>query len=62
MTTDFENQLDIIRVDLYERTKNLTNSEVVRITNENARRIAEQYGIKLTKGSAAYAVKNTNVS
>lgn len=49
MTNEFENQLDRIRVDLYEQTKNMTNSEVVRVTNENAKKIAEQYGIKIAK-------------
>ena len=52
---DFEDQLDIIRVNLYERTKNMTNSEAARITNESARKIAEQYGIKLTKRTITYA-------
>ena len=50
MTIDFENQLDIIRVDLYERTKGMTNDEAANVTNTNARKIAEQYGIKLTNG------------
>ena len=50
MTNDFESQLDAIRVALYERTKDMTNSEAVRATNENARKIAAQHGIEITKG------------
>jgi hypothetical protein len=34
--TNFENQLDKIRVELYEQRKNMTNQEIVCATNENA--------------------------
>ncbi|MCL1807209.1 MAG: hypothetical protein FWG31_05860 [Oscillospiraceae bacterium] len=51
MKKDFEHQLDEIRVGLHERTKDMTNSDAVRVTNENAKKIAEQYGIVLTKGA-----------
>ena len=51
MKNNFEYQLDEIRVNLYERTKDMANSDIVRITNENARIIAEQHGIILTKGT-----------
>ncbi|MCL1996906.1 MAG: hypothetical protein FWG63_11915 [Defluviitaleaceae bacterium] len=54
MKADFENQLDVIRVNLNELTKGMPNSEAVRFTNENARKIADQYGIKLTKSTVTY--------
>ena len=57
MKNDFERQLDEIRIDLYERTKDLTNGETVHITNENAKKIAERHGIILTKSAAGYAEK-----
>lgn len=58
MTNDFENQLDRIRVELYERTKTMTNKEAVYTTNENAKKIAAQYGIKIVKSTGATADKN----
>ena len=51
MINCFEDTLDKIRVDLYEKTKKMANYEIVQITNKNARRIADEYGIKLTKNS-----------
>ena len=60
MSNDFENQLDKIRVDLYERAKSMTNVEAVRITNENARKIAQQHGIKIVRGDIAPVDKNTH--
>ena len=49
MINCFEDTLDKIRVDIYEKTKNMTNYEAVQVTNKNARRIADEYGIKLIK-------------
>ena len=49
MTDDFENCLDKIREDIYARTKNMTNEEIVRLSNANAREIARQFGIKVVK-------------
>ena len=49
MKNNYEDQLDAIRVDLYEQTKDMTNSDAARITNEHARKIAEQYGIKMVR-------------
>ena len=54
MRDDFENQLDSIRVYLYEQKKNMSNSDAARTTNENARIIAEQYGITLIQAVSAY--------
>jgi hypothetical protein len=49
MRNEFESQLDNIRIELYEKTRAMTNSEVARVTNENAGRIAAQFGITMTK-------------
>jgi len=57
MANDFESQLDIIRVQLYERTKSMANSEAVRVTNENAKKIAARYGIIIEKEPYASADK-----
>ena len=62
MKENFEDMLDAIRVDLYEQTKDMTNSEAARVINEHAKKIADQYGIKIVKGvmnhSEKYAVSS----
>jgi hypothetical protein len=46
MTTDFEDELDAIRITQYEETKNMTPDERVTYINEKADKIIERYGIK----------------
>jgi hypothetical protein len=36
---NFEGQLDVIRAELYEETKNMTNADAARFVNETARHI-----------------------
>jgi len=60
MTDDFEAQLDKIRVALYEETKAMPNKDAAHITNENARRIAERYGIRIVKGIKETADKSAH--
>jgi hypothetical protein len=55
MKNDFENQLDAIRVALYEKTKGMSNAAVVDQTNANGKRIAEKYGITLIKSDIEQA-------
>ena len=55
MRDNYENQLDAIRIYLYEQTKDMTNSEAARTSNENARKIAEQYGIVMVQAASVYA-------
>ena len=50
MKDDFESQLDEIRIELYEKNKNISNAEAVRVANANGKRIAEKYGITVHKG------------
>jgi len=61
MVSDFENQIDDIRVEIYERTKDLANNEAANSTNDNARRVAEQHGIKIVKGVIGFTGKNVSV-
>ena len=46
---NYEDMLDAIRIDLYEQTKDMTNSDAARVTNEHAKKIAEEFGIKIVR-------------
>jgi len=46
---DFENQLDDIRIKLYEETKEMSKEEIIRNVNANAQKIAREFGIKFEK-------------
>jgi hypothetical protein len=61
MRNEFEIQLDNIRIELYEKTRAMTNSEVARFTNENAGRIAAQFGITMTKCVFPKLQKSANI-
>ena len=54
MKDKYEEQLDSIRIDLYEKTKGMTNSDAAKTTNENARKIAQKYGITMVQMVNAY--------
>ena len=45
--SNFENELDKIRVDIYEELKGMTNAESSKLIGERGRKIAEQYHIKI---------------
>lgn len=49
MINNFENQLDEIRIELYERTKNMKKEDAVAVINMNGKKIAEKYGITVVK-------------
>ena len=51
--SDFEDQLDQIRVNMYERTKKLSSREAADALNQQGREVAEKYGIIVTKASPA---------
>jgi hypothetical protein len=51
MTNDFENQLDAIRIELYEQTKDMSSAEAVKAINENGKKIAAKYGIAVVKSN-----------
>ena len=49
MTDHFEDELNRIRVKIYEEIKDLTNEESAKLLNERARRIAEEFNITIIK-------------
>ena len=51
--SDFEDQLDQIRVNMYERTKKLSSREAADALNRQGREVAEKFGIIVTKASPA---------
>jgi len=44
---NFENQLDVIRVQLYEETKEMDKEDIIRNVNSHAQKIAQEFGIKI---------------
>ena len=44
---DFENQLDEIRIKLYEETKNMDRTDIICTVNSHAQKVAEEFGIKV---------------
>ena len=53
-----ESEINRIRVKLYEETKNLTPEEHTRRSNENARRLAAQYGFIVSTKEIEGVIKN----
>jgi pyruvate formate-lyase activating enzyme-like uncharacterized protein len=49
---NFEDQLDEIRIKIYEETKRMSKDEIIKSVNSSAQAIADKYGIPI--------VKNTN--
>jgi hypothetical protein len=45
--SNFEEELDQIRIEIYEELKDLTNTESSKIIGDRAREIAEQYHITI---------------
>ena len=43
---NFENELDRIRVELYEETKDLCPDDLIKNVNSHAKKIAHDFGIK----------------
>ena len=44
---NFENQLDVIRIKLYEETKAMNKEDIIRNVNSHAQKIAQEFGIKI---------------
>ena len=57
---DFENQLDKIRVEIHEQTKNMKNAEAVKAANDHGKALAVKYGIKIVKGNPGTPVKSAS--
>jgi hypothetical protein len=47
----FEDELDKIRIEIYEELKGLSNADSSKLVGERARKIAEQYRIKIIMAS-----------
>jgi hypothetical protein len=57
---NFEDELDKIRIQLYEETKNLDKISLVKAINSNAKKIADEFGIKIiTANNGKERVKET---
>ena len=50
MMNDFENQLDKIRLEIYEQTKGMHNAETAKAANDYGNVLAAKYGIRVVKG------------
>jgi pyruvate formate-lyase activating enzyme-like uncharacterized protein len=44
---NFEDQLDEIRIKLYEETKGMDEEDIIRNVNSHARNIAQKFGIEI---------------
>ena len=44
---NFEDQLDVIRVQLYEETKKMDKEDIITNVNSHAQKIAQEFGIKI---------------
>jgi len=51
MTDNFEDELDRIRIEIYNEWKDLSSAEVAKLIGERTRKIAEQYHIELIEES-----------
>ena len=60
MKTNFEDQVDAIRIALYEQTRNMSNDEAAQHTNDKARRIAAQFGIRIHRSVLAIGAENAD--
>jgi len=54
---DFENELDMIRLDLYEKTKKMDKEEIIKNVNSHAKKIAQVFGINIINKSKEEYVK-----
>ena len=48
--SDFEDTLDAIRIDMYERTKDMKTEDIVRQINARARKTAAKFGLRIVSG------------
>jgi transposase len=48
---NFEDQLDEIRIKIYEKTKGMSKDEIIKSVNSSAQTIADRYGIHIIKNA-----------
>ena len=58
---DFENELDRIRIELYEQTKNMEKEEIIFNVNSRAKKIAQKFGINIKTGIEENIILAVNV-
>ena len=58
---DFEDELDCIRIALYEETRNMTNAEIVEFFHQRGKEIAERYGFEIIPHAKYYGHKAESV-
>ncbi|MDR2748260.1 MAG: hypothetical protein LBB77_12555 [Treponema sp.] len=46
---NFENELDEIRIKLYEETLGMGKDEIIEMVNSDAQRMAQEFGITIAK-------------
>jgi hypothetical protein len=46
---NYENELDNIRVKLYEETSDMKKDEIIDTVNTHAQKIAQEFGIRMAK-------------
>ena len=58
---DFEDELDKIRVELYEETKEMDKKDIIKSVNSHACKIASEYGIKIEHRAKEEYLQTINV-
>jgi hypothetical protein len=58
---NYENELDEIRIKLYEETSNMKKDEIVRMINTHAQKIAQEFGIHIAKKTSENYFQTLNV-
>ena len=56
----FENELDRIRIELYEKTKGM-EEEIILNVNSNTKKIAQEFGINIKTGIEKKLILTVNV-
>ena len=59
---NFEEELNKIRIEIYEEWKGLSNAEIAKLVGEHAREIAEQYHLKIIPESPRKTKKQTDLT
>ena len=55
-----ETEINRIRLEIYEETKNLTREERTRTSNERGQKLAAQYGFRIGKPSGKLSFVSTD--
>ena len=58
---DFEDELDKIRIKLFEETKEMDKKDIIKSVNSHANKIALEYGIKIERRIKEEYIQTVNV-